>query len=91
MKLAIKGSIHERSRFAKVDTAHEDLAALVGKKITTAVPDTFLLVQELGEDSITFNFLQFQTPNIVTLKKGESWNVKREGNAYGYELTFALE
>lgn len=91
MKLTIHGSIHELGRYAKFDNVHEDLPSLVGKRITQAVPDTAILIKEVGEGFVVFDYIRFRDAEEVSLHLGEEKSFSHEGNAYGYEVHFALE
>ena len=91
MKLTVHGSIHQLGNFAKIDNVHEDLPSLVGKKLVQAVPDTYIVVKRVGEDFVVFDYILFNSTEEVTLRLGEGKDFAREGNAYGYNVRYALE
>ena len=90
MKLRVQGSIHEYGKFAEFDNFLEDLLGNKGKKISQAVPDTFVIVDEVGEDFLRFQYVYGLKTDEITLKLGENYDFSYEGNAYGFKVTFTL-
>lgn len=91
MKLHYRGSIHRLSgsgmAFAHFDS-DVDLSD-VGKKINTAVPDTFIRVNNVDEEA-NFDVFFFDKPTNYIIRKGEEILYKHEGNAFGFEMYFSL-
>lgn len=59
---------------------------MIGKMETTAVPDTYLKLLKISEESLEFELIFFDKPEHYILSKGETITYKKEGNAWGAEL-----
>ena len=91
MKLHYRGSIHRLSgtgmAFAHFDS-DIDLSD-VDKIINTAVPDTFIRVNNVNEE-VNFDVFFFDKTTNYTIHKGEEILYKHEDNAFGFEMYFSL-
>ncbi len=90
MKLLIEGTIHNQGSYAPFETTYEDLPSLKGKRMSLAVPDSFIEILEVQERSLRFRFIRFREGDELFLRPGEAHEFTHEGNAYGYRIRFSL-
>ena len=94
MKLLYKGSVRRISG-SGMAYAHFDnevpLELSNGKKSTLAVPDTYITINSISDNEVTFTVFFFDEPTEMILHMGESKLYKKEGNAFGFEIEFSLQ
>lgn len=97
MKLRTKGSIHRISgsgmAFHHFDDVieHDALLSRIGDERVFSIPDSFLTIEEVGDDFCRFTFRFFDRRDEYALRVGENVSNKNEGNAFGYNVEFILE
>ena len=91
MKLRIAGSVNERGNYVPFESVHADLPSLVGQPFALAVRDTRLQINEVGPRFIRFSFIRFDKRDELCLYIGQAYAFSHKGNAYEYQLSFALE
>ncbi|MCR5349112.1 MAG: hypothetical protein K6E59_05880 [Bacilli bacterium] len=95
MKLHYQGSIRRLQgsgmAFASFDNDVDPAVVGVGKMDRIAVPDSAVTIDRVGEEDMDFTFHYFDSKTPYHITRGEQIQVKKEGNAFGFHLTFTLE
>ena len=93
MKLHYTGSIRRLQgygmAFANFESDIELNDEVIGKMNNTAVPDTFIRINHLGEE-VNFDVIFYDTPTNINIHQGENIVHKQEQNAFGFEMHFSL-
>ena len=90
MKLILEGSVQELGRYAKLDHVFELNSQAVGHQQSFGLSAMAVEIKEFESGQVTFILHRDLNKDIVILKLGESKRFSSGGNAYAYELTFAL-
>ena len=95
MKLREKGYLRRLQGssmgFGNFDTKIENLQNIIGEDKTLAVPDSFITINEVGENYCRFTFRFFDKAEEHHINLNETVIIKHEGNAFGFEIQFILE
>ena len=90
MKLLYKGFVRRISGSGMAYADFDKEVPLVYEKTTLAVPDTYIMINSIGENDINFDVFFFDQPTNYVLQVGESVLYKKEGNAFAFEMVFSL-
>ena len=90
MQLLYKGYIRRLSGSGMAYANFDNEVPLECTKSNLPVPDTFIRINSINEDSVNFDVFFFDKATNFVLNKKESATYQHEGNAFAFEIVFFL-